>query len=270
MRQRHYVGGLYKMLKKSLILIGFLIACTWNAGGLFGQITGEQFQDLIDNYKVSTSSARVNYRSSLDTVQSKQREYGSAYLQSDPAGREELRSEARSCLTERLLMDIAPAWDRTPWTFNGYSSTPGQGSIACGWYVQRLMEDLGFTFSKRRSQQPYFAQNWPKTMVEGLDREGAEIIYRIGEAQETDSLFMARDAGIYIIGFAYSGMDSGAHVGFLLNTREELYVLHSMGRVELVPAIEEPWYYSSQFYYLGEVFNHRVMDCWLRDEPLDW
>jgi len=258
------------MRKRSIILTSLLIACSIGSGRLSGQVPPAQLKELIEIYHVSVDSARLNFGTSLHAIQSKQQEYQAGYLRADKQGKENLRSELRTYLTERLLTDIAPAWDRTPWTFNGYSRTPGQGSIACGWFVQRIMEDLGFEFSKRRSQQPYFAQNWPIVMVEGIDRAGAERIDARQYPWETDSVFLARESGIYLIGFAYSGMDSGAHVGFMLNTGEELFILHSMGWVELVPARDESFYVISQFLYLGRLFNDEVLDCWLRDESLSW
>src|SRR5437764_1215954 len=51
---------------------------------------------------------------------------------------------ARAALLASVDADIFPAWFGTPWDFNGTTQTPGEGKIACGYFVTTVMRDLGF------------------------------------------------------------------------------------------------------------------------------
>ncbi len=43
-----------------------------------------------------------------------------------------------------ILMDsIFPCWVGTPWNFYGTTTTPQQGTIACGYFVTTILRDIG-------------------------------------------------------------------------------------------------------------------------------
>ena len=49
--------------------------------------------------------------------------------------------------------DLPSYWSGTGWDYNGVSRTPGQGSIACGYFVTTLLQDLGFSVERVRLAQ---------------------------------------------------------------------------------------------------------------------
>ncbi|HEY1086629.1 MAG TPA: hypothetical protein VGE37_03005, partial [Archangium sp.] len=56
----------------------------------------------------------------------------------------ETRVHARSTLLSYLEASAFPAWAGTVWDFNGTSTVPGEGKIACGYDVTTVLEQAGF------------------------------------------------------------------------------------------------------------------------------
>src|SRR5688572_6084486 len=40
-------------------------------------------------------------------------------------------------------------WQNTPWDFNGTTTMPRQGVIACGFFVTTLLQDMGLSINRR-------------------------------------------------------------------------------------------------------------------------
>src|SRR5688500_17600336 len=51
--------------------------------------------------------------------------------------------EARAYLTQSVYNEVFPYWYGTGWDFNGTTETPGQGKIACGYFVSTVLRDAG-------------------------------------------------------------------------------------------------------------------------------
>jgi hypothetical protein len=106
---------------------------------------------------------------------------------------------------ERALVDVVlPRWDGTPWSFHGTSTTPGAGTIACGYFVSTTLEEAGLRVERARlAQQP--AEAIIKTLVppDAIARFSDVPIEKFVTAVTT------RGEGLYVV-----GLDN--HVGFLI------------------------------------------------------
>jgi hypothetical protein len=71
----------------------------------------------------------------------------------DDAARERVLAQTRTELIKRFETELFPAWEGTPWDFNGMSQTPREGKIACGYYVSTLLRDAGFQVSRVKLAQ---------------------------------------------------------------------------------------------------------------------
>ena len=114
---------------------------------------------------------------------------------------------------------IAPLWINGEWDFNGYAKYPQRATIACGWFIQRIMEGLGFNIVSSRGLQlaqvasdeqvwsyaGYYSENLRNW--DGLE----EYVNENGE-------------GLYI-----TGLSSGwGHVLFLMNFDDyKMYFCHA-------------------------------------------
>lgn len=55
--------------------------------------------------------------------------------------------------TTALLERIIPYWEGTPWTFEGHTSVPNKGSIACGYFVSTTLRDVGLNLNRYKLAQ---------------------------------------------------------------------------------------------------------------------
>lgn len=136
---------------------------------------------------------------------------------SSPEARQLVESEARSLLESRMP-ELMRCWLGTPWDFNGTSQTPGEGKIACGYFVAVVLRDAGFRVHRIRLAQQA-SQNIIATF---LPRE--EMHIRVGKSYP-DFLeeVVSRGPGIRII-----GLDT--HVAFLVvNEDRSVRFIHSSG-----------------------------------------
>lgn len=128
-----------------------------------------------------------------------------------------VRTDAREAL-ETKLPELMRCWLGTPWDFSGTSSIPGEGNIACGYYVSTVMRDAGFKLERiRLAQQP--SQNIIETFIPRPDMHvRAGMNYSQFLKEVTD-----RGPGIRIVGL-------DRHVAFLVVEDDgEVRFIHSSG-----------------------------------------
>lgn len=108
---------------------------------------------------------------------------------------------------------IVPHWIGTPWDYNGVSQTPGEGKIACGYFVTTVLRDAGVKINRVK-----MAQCASETMINSLTKN------KVNYSRFSFAVFIekvkAKGKGIAII-----GLDN--HTGFLYNDGKELWFIHS-------------------------------------------
>jgi len=121
----------------------------------------------------------------------------------DPAVRRSVEADARMVL-ELALPEMMRCWLGTPWDFHGTAERPGEGRIACGYFVSTVLRDAGFRVDRfKLAQQP--SENILRTFL-----PRAACTLTVGKSYEEFSHDAARlEPGIYVI-----GLDT--HVAFLV------------------------------------------------------
>ncbi len=124
--------------------------------------------------------------------------------------------EARGLL-ERTLPEMMRCWLGTPWDFHGTAEFPGEGKIACGYFVSTVLRDAGFRLDRYKlARQP--SQNILRSF---LPREALQL--RVGVPYESFTAELAAaEPGIRIV-----GLDS--HVAFLVTGGDGFRFIHSSG-----------------------------------------
>jgi hypothetical protein len=141
------------------------------------------------------------------------REHRAATSEADKA---RVLVEARSLL-EHSLPELMRCWLGTPWDFNGTAKTPGEGKIACGYFVTTVMEAAGFRV-KRAQLAQQASQN---ILLSFLPQDALRL--RVGVPYKTFRIETERsETGIYIV-----GLDT--HVGFLVVKDQSYTFIHSSG-----------------------------------------
>lgn len=114
-----------------------------------------------------------------------------------------------SFLTDSLL----PCWYGTPWDFNGTTEIPGQGKIACGYFVTTTLRDAGMRINRVKLAQ-CVSENvlWDlcKDFKKYSDRS---LEYFVKDVEK-------KGYGLYIV-----GLDN--HTGYLFNDGKDVWFIHS-------------------------------------------
>ncbi len=116
-----------------------------------------------------------------------------------------------------LLNVIIPFWEGTQWSFEGHTSVPGTGWIACGYFVSTTLQDAGLNINRYK-----LAQQYPGLEAKSLAL-GQDVMNVFGDSTVTiiRTLQEMLSEGIHFIGFEQS------HVGYVLKDHGKLYVIHS-------------------------------------------
>jgi hypothetical protein len=131
-----------------------------------------------------------------------------------------VEGEARAVL-EQALPAMMRCWLGTPWDFNGTAKGPGEGKIACGYFVATVLKDAGFQVDRYQlAQQP--SGNILHTF---LAKEATTLT--VGQDYQVFATDLEkREPGVYIV-----GLDT--HVGFIIVAGQTLNFIHSSG--------SQPW-----------------------------
>lgn len=156
-----------------------------------------------------------------------------------------------------LLNEIVPHWYETEWDFNGYTNIPGQGVIACGYFVSTTLKHSGLNVNRYKMAQQaglYEAQTL------ALIDENYITVYGI------DNL-MERLREEYTDGLYFVGLDN--HVGYLYIKEGVPYFLHS-NYIEDRVQIQKAYYadaFQSDVYVVAEIStNKELMQKWRKNE----
>lgn len=187
-----------------------------------------------------------NYNESLARLETERLSLASRYQRASSTERAAIIREARAVITRSIYDDLFPAWYGTPWDFNGTSEIPRQGKIACGYFVSTILRDAGLKVKRVR-----LAQQASENIILSLTTN--QFVKRFRRVAVNDFVDAVKQwgTGIYIVGL-------DVHVGFIVNTGDEVYFIHSSYvepyAVVKEKAIESKILAGSNYRVLGNVF----------------
>jgi len=162
--------------------------------------------------------------------------------------------EIKSFLFSAINDSIIPYWFGTPWDFNGTTEKPGNGMIACGYFVTTVLRDAGF----------------PVQRIKLAQKASSEIINEICKKESIKWLHELADLEIYLNktdanGIFILGLD--LHVGFVIRENGINYFAHSnyMGKavVEKQLLRDAQPVLLSQVLVIGNVLeNETLLQSW--------
>lgn len=172
--------------------------------------------------------------------------------------------DSAGLILEEILVDkIFLYWYGTPWDFNGYTATPNNGVIACGYFVSTTLLHSGFKLNRYKlaQQAPYY---------EALSiAAGNEIISFEGESPEAiaQRMKLTLQDGLYFIGF------SSSHVGFLMKSNDGIELIHSnylaaIGVMRESILESEVFKSYSLFYIVPISTNDNLIKLWLSGQEV--
>ncbi len=164
--------------------------------------------------------------------------------------------------TDLLVHGIIPYWYGTTWTFEGHTAVPNQGEIACGYFVSTTLLHVGVNINRYK-----LAQQLPIHEAASLAlTDSVLVISQLTTAEIIQEMQRQTVEGIYFLGFDQS------HVGFLLNRKNQLFVIHSnyVGGSVTIERIEESLAFASyrKFYVCPLSTNKNFLKKWKKNEAI--
>ncbi|MFT3709220.1 MAG: hypothetical protein QM817_16380 [Archangium sp.] len=173
------------------------------------------------------------------------------------------RTDARKALVAYLDDSAFPAWKGTPWEFYGTSTTPGEGTIACGYFVTTVLEQAGF-----KIERVWLAQQASAVLVNTL-AHGTKVDW-LHPADNADAVKQIserfKDAELVVIGFDF-------HVGLLRldHQKNEARFCHSSYLEPASVTCEDPvpaGAFASKLYVVGDALNDALLDDWINGKAV--
>jgi hypothetical protein len=118
-----------------------------------------------------------------------------------------------------LTKQIFPFWYGTRWSFYGNTTIPGDGSIACGYFVTTTLSHAGVKLNRIK-----LAQCASEEMIRSLVQKQNITHFNSLSLQNFINGISKKGKGIYII-----GLDN--HTGFIyIDSTNEVRFIHASGR----------------------------------------
>ncbi|MBL7952752.1 MAG: hypothetical protein JNM62_13655 [Flavobacteriales bacterium] len=208
----------------------------------------------------SVLAAGMDYPTLKQRIEEKRQAFATAYAQSDSAQRHHLIDSARTYLFDRITLDILPAWHGTAWDFNGTTRVPRTGKIACGYFVNTVLQDAGFRLPRIK---------WSQMAAEPITVKLSHTIARFRDRPVNDvaAYIQAQGDGLYKV-----GLDN--HVGFIVCRNGVVRFVHSNYYQREVGVMSEPLdgnnpLAHSHYRIIGGLLGDEMMKAWIRGADLD-
>ena len=164
----------------------------------------------------SKNLTAVSYESKLKAVADERLKIADEYKKAtDQTTRKEILQRARQIFVASINNDIFPDWYGTDWDFYGTTEKPGEGKIACGYFVSTVLRDAGLKVSRVS-----MAQQASENIIKSLTTEPFINRYRNLSLEKFVAEIEKLGAGLYVVGLDF-------HVGFLYHDGAKLHFIHS-------------------------------------------
>ena len=159
------------------------------------------------------SQKTTEYENLKKRITEKQQYFSTLYASSDTITQKMAIQQAQNYLITIISDSLFSYWYETPWSFNGTTKVPKQGSIACGFFVTAILSDAGFQIPRVK---------WAQSASEPVIVKIASNIQRFRNqpvSKLIDYLNKQGD-GLYIVGL-------DCHVGFIFKSGNKIRFIHS-------------------------------------------
>ena len=218
---------------------------------------GSQRSTLNNDESSAWTPFKVNYDSLRQANASKKAAW-KLELDQTPLNKTDSFFEAKGDQLHLFFVDsVFPCWYGTVWDFNGYTDKPGEGLIACGYFVSTPLKHMGFNLNRFK-----VAQQYSHSIVNTLCTDIRDIQ---GYDKTLEHLKKSR-TGLYIV-----GLDN--HVGFISVENEGIFFIHSSyvdpGCV-LRENVESSavFQYSKRFVIGNFSGNAAILKKWLKNQSI--
>lgn len=247
----------YKSMPYLLSLFFLAISCVSNTKPASSKASeaGNAVQQDVNEPSTKPDSG-VSYNSVRAEIERQRADLFSLYK----SGKLSVDS-ASKIFTSNLVNKIFPYWYGTLWDFNGFTDTPQQGQIACGYLVSTTLKHAGIRVNRYKMAQ--------KSAMDGalmLEPRNELIVRRTFRDSFISYFKRTAEDGLYMLGLSN-------HVGYLYKSGSEAYFIHSTyvfpSMVICEKAMDSPAMSSSTIFVLADItHNRKLILKWLKGEVL--
>lgn len=224
---------------KSILFLPLIFSCT---NSTHTENSAKVREHTVTIPTLSGIIAEVNQRKSL-------------FIKMAPTLR---RDSTNNYLVDLIGNKIYNVWKGTPWSFNGTTQTPGEGSIACGYFVTTVLNNIGFPIHRvRYAICPSLEMIRKATGNSGIENYSGKTI------EEMKDKFLSRGKSVYVAGLDF-------HTGFVVCDGKEVYFLHS-NFIRHEGVVKEPLtksvsFRSSKTHWFGNISsNKNFQNIWFNN-----
>lgn len=236
-------------MMKWVILIGW--SALWSMVGAQSPVPSSELKEE------TVAEKRKSYEGSMKVLEDYRKKQATALSRASRQEKAAILKAVRGHLEKVLCEEVFPAWDGTVWDFNGISQKPGEGKIACGYFVSTCLKHVGFKVPRiKLAQQP--SQKIIRTF---MPRSAMGISAGKSIGQIRDYLIKKGD-GLYLIGL-------DRHVGFVSVRGDKLFFIHSSyyrpeAVVKAEPIDSVNPMRDSNYRVIGKLFSDAMVEKWVR------
>ena len=249
-----------------LIFLSFHFGCSNSSSSEFGNSQNEiEIPQKLDSNENSNRIQNLKQLSKVEESDTYEMTKRKIRLQ-----RNQLKSNRLSIdslgkiFEESLLNKIIPFWEGTEWSFEGHSTKPKSGTIACGYFVSTTLQDVGLNLNRYK-----LAQQSPINEAQSLALN-TEVKVIAGESTSANISTINRylKEGIHFIGFDEN------HVGYILKKEGNLYLIHSNNMYNQEVEIEQieksaVFKLYNRFYIVELSTNEKLLNHWKNKKRIE-
>ncbi|HYV91747.1 MAG TPA: hypothetical protein VE978_08190 [Chitinophagales bacterium] len=236
-----------------------LTACFSNKGNSFTDVPKSAFEEALE--KMSDNEVNTTYiRVCRNLIQEKNKlakAYESAGTKSQ---KETVLAKARELLALTLSDSIFVCWYGTGWDFNGTTTCPRNGNIACGYFITTVLQQSGFNISRS-----FLAQQASGIMIKTLCPDDQIKIVTNNQTQKLFAYLKSKQDGIFIV-----GLDN--HTGFIFkknNTIDFIDADYQVDKVVREPLEKSAIIRSNSYFMVGDLLHSdETMARWLTGKKI--
>lgn len=189
--------------------------------------------------------AQTSYPAFLEQVKTQKKDWGQT-----------VTPESRKYFFVLVNEYIPRYWGGTPWDFNGTTRTPGQGQIACGYFITNTLVDLGFPIERVK-----LAQAASSVLIQAVT---TDIAYPKSVEGLRQYALARPDESVFIVGLDF-------HTGYVTRKGNSVYFIHSnyIDRKGVMKELVEKSaaLANNKFFMIGSISgNEGMLQKWINND----
>ena len=205
---------------------------------------------------------RKAYPALVAGIEETRAKFSDRWVAADARQKAAILVEARAFIEKSIIEDLFPCWVGTPWDFNGVSQKPGEGAIACGYFVSTLLRDAGY-----RVERAKLGQQASQIIIRTMATDDLIKITSNSSMENMEQVFRNRGDGLYIVGL-------DRHAGFVTVKGNTMTFVHSSYYTPPRAVCAEPLrgknpFADSAYRVIGKIPGDESVRRWIKGENIE-